>query len=171
MSERWQPAATREVIHLRARMLRDIRAFFDQRGVLEVETPLLASACTTDPNLDSFETRFREQRLFLNTSPEYCMKRLLAAYGDAVFQICKSFRDGELGPGHNPEFTLLEWYRPGLDYGALMDEVEALLRAALAPWRDVLQAHRVSVRDLMSWNQKRNTRIRVGERLRIYVKG
>jgi len=109
-------------------MLRDIRAFFDQRGVLEVETPLLSGACTTDPNLDSFETCYQQQRLFLNTSPEYCMKRLVAAHGDAVYQICKSFRDGELGPAHNPEFTLLEWYRPGYDMFELMDEVEDLMQ-------------------------------------------
>jgi lysyl-tRNA synthetase class 2 len=127
MSERWQPAASREVVHLRARMLRDIRAFFDQRGVLEVETPLLSSACVTDPNLNSFGTRYREQPLFLNTSPEYCMKRLIAAHGDAVYQICKAFRDGELGPKHNPEFTLLEWYRPGYGMFELMNEVEELM--------------------------------------------
>lgn len=108
-------------------MLRDIRAFFDQRGVLEVETPLLSSACVTDPNLNSFGTRYREQPLFLNTSPEYCMKRLIAAHGDAVYQICKAFRDGELGPKHNPEFTLLEWYRPGYGMFELMNEVEELM--------------------------------------------
>ncbi len=128
MSERWQPAASREVIQLRARMLRDIRAFFDQRGVLEVETPLLSGACTTDLNLESFDTAYQDQRLFLNTSPEYCMKRMVAACGDAVFQICKSFRQGELGPGHNPEFTMLEWYRPGYDMFELMDEVEDLMQ-------------------------------------------
>ena len=107
-------------------MLRDIRAFFDQRGVTEVETPLLSSACVTDPSLDSFRTRYQERTLFLNTSPEYFMKRLIAAYGDAVFQICKAFRDGELGPRHNPEFTLLEWYRPAYDMFELMDELADL---------------------------------------------
>ncbi len=109
-------------------MLKDVRAFFDQRGVVEVETPLLSSACTTDPHLNSFATRYRQKDLFLNTSPEFCMKRLIAAHGDAVFQICKSFRDDELGPGHNPEFTMLEWYRPGFDMFELMDEVADLVR-------------------------------------------
>jgi lysyl-tRNA synthetase class 2 len=115
-------------MQLRARMLTDIRAFFDQRGVLEVETPLLSSSSTTDPNLSSFSTQYQEQKLYLNTSPEYCMKRLLAAHGDAIFQICKSFRDDELGPRHNPEFTMLEWYRPGFDMFELMDEVGELVQ-------------------------------------------
>jgi len=128
MSESWRPAASREILQSRARMLKDIRAFFDQRGVLEVETPLLSSACTTDPNINSFSTRYRYQSLYLNTSPEYCMKRLLAEYGDAIYQVCKSFRDDEQGPNHNPEFTLLEWYRPGCDMFDLMDELAELVQ-------------------------------------------
>jgi elongation factor P--(R)-beta-lysine ligase len=127
MSESWRPAASREVLQLRARMLRDIRAFFDQRGVLEVETPLLSSSSTTDPNINSFCTRYQHQSLYLNTSPEYCMKRLLAAHGDAIYQVCKSFRVDELGPNHNPEFTMLEWYRPGFDMFELMDELGDLV--------------------------------------------
>jgi len=109
-------------------MLRDIRAFFDRLGVLEVETPLLSAAATSDPNLSSFTLQHDQQRLFLNTSPEYCMKRLLAAHGDAIFQVCKSFRDDELGPEHNPEFTMLEWYRPGFDMFELMDELGKLVK-------------------------------------------
>jgi len=109
-------------------MLRAIRAFFDERGVLEVETPLLSSASTTDPNLSSFTTHYQQQPLYLNTSPEYCMKRLLAAHGEAIYQICKSFRDDELGPKHNPEFTLLEWYRPDFDMFTLMDELGDLVQ-------------------------------------------
>ncbi len=109
-------------------MLRDIRAFFDQRGVLEVETPLLSTSSTTDPNINSFCTRYQRQDLYLNTSPEYCMKRLLAAHGDAIYQVCKSFRVDELGPNHNPEFTMLEWYRPGFDMFELMDELGDLVQ-------------------------------------------
>lgn len=109
-------------------MLKDVRAFFDQRGVLEVETPLLSSSCTTDPNINSFSTRYQYQGLYLNTSPEYCMKRLLAAHGDPIYQICKSFRDDELGPNHNPEFTMLEWYRPGFDMFELMEELGDLVQ-------------------------------------------
>jgi lysyl-tRNA synthetase class 2 len=108
-------------------MLKNIRAFFNDRGVLEVETPLLSSFATTDPNLQSFSTRFSAKPLYLNTSPEYHMKRLLAAYGEAIFQVCKAFRDEELGPNHQPEFTMLEWYRPGFDMFQLMDEVEQLV--------------------------------------------
>ncbi len=128
MSESWRPAASRTALLRRARVLRDIRAFFDQRGVLEVETPLLSRSCATDPHLTSFATRYQQQELFLNTSPEFCMKRLVAAHGEAVFQICKAFRADELGPVHNPEFTMLEWYRPGLDMFALMDEVAELVQ-------------------------------------------
>ena len=108
-------------------MLNSIRAFFNERGVLEVETPLLSSSATTDPNLQSFSTRFSGRSLYLNTSPEYHMKRLLAAHGEAIYQICKAFRDEELGPNHQPEFTMLEWYRPGFDMFQLMDEVEQLV--------------------------------------------
>jgi lysyl-tRNA synthetase class 2 len=128
MSERWQPAASRKVMQLRARMLKDIRAFFDQRGVLEVETPLLSSSSTTDPNISSFSTRYQQQDLYLNTSPEHCMKRLVAARGDAVYQVCKSFRDNERGPKHNPEFTMLEWYRPGFGMFDLMHELGELVQ-------------------------------------------
>lgn len=109
-------------------MLRDVRAFFEQRGVLEVETPVLSSSSSTDPNLSSFTTCYQHQALYLNTSPEFCMKRLLAAFGEPIFQVCKSFRADELGPLHNPEFTMLEWYRPGFNMLELMDEVADLVR-------------------------------------------
>jgi lysyl-tRNA synthetase class 2 len=125
--EGWQPAASRQALQSRARLLRDIRTFFEQRGVLEVETPLLSSASTTDPHLSSFSVHYRQRELYLNTSPEYCMKRMLAAYGEAIYQVCKSFRDDELGPVHNPEFTMLEWYRPGFDMFDLMDELGELV--------------------------------------------
>ncbi|MBT8129403.1 MAG: EF-P lysine aminoacylase GenX [Gammaproteobacteria bacterium] len=128
MHEGWQPAASLQILQTRARMLQDIRVFFAQRGVLEVETPLLSSACTTDPHLHSFVTRYRQQRLYLNTSPEYFMKRLLAAHGQAIYQVCKAFRDDESGPQHNPEFSLLEWYRPGFDMFHLMDELTELVQ-------------------------------------------
>ncbi len=127
--ENWPPLASLELIKTRARMLRDIRAFFDARDVLEVETPLLASAGTTDPHIESLQTVFAEQRYCLQTSPEHAMKRLLAEHGAAIFQICKVFRDEELGPMHNPEFSMLEWYRPGFDMHPLMTEVEALVTA------------------------------------------
>ena len=108
-------------------MLKNIRAFFDLRGVIEVETPLLSRYSTTDPHLDSLQSRFRDQFCYLNTSPEYAMKRLLADWKKPIYQICKAFRDDELGPNHNPEFTMLEWYRPDYDSVKLMDEVADLV--------------------------------------------
>lgn len=121
-------------------MLKSIRAFFEVRNVIEVETPLLSRYSTTDPHLDSLQTHFRGQPYYLNTSPEYAMKRLLAGWQQAIFQICKAFRDDALGQVHNTEFTLLEWYRPGFDMSQLMDELERLIESlwrALAVEKDV----------------------------------
>ncbi len=143
----WRPAASPETLVLRARLLAGVRAFLSSRGVLEVETPMLSRAATPAPALDSLETRVRlpgaaaPARMFLHTSPEFPMKRLLAAGCGPIFQLCKVFRDAEAGPRHNPEFTLLEWYRPGWRSNELIDEVEALVAELLAarvpspPWR------------------------------------
>jgi len=128
----WQPEAALEIIKLRARVLQDTRAFFHARGVLEVETPVLSSASVSDIHIQSLQTSISGQPAYLHTSPEYPMKRLLAAHGVAIYQICKVFRDDELGPFHNPEFSMLEWYRPGFDLSALMAEVEALIIALSA---------------------------------------
>ncbi len=126
----WQPSCSLEALHLRARLLHDIRAFFQARSVLEVETPLLCHSTGTDPQLAFFSTDFHSlphrQALFLQTSPEFAMKRLLAAGSGSIYQICKAFRNGEVGRFHNPEFTLLEWYRVGFTLQALMDEVADL---------------------------------------------
>jgi len=119
---------------MRAGLLGRIRGFFAARGVLEVETPLLCSAGVTDPAIESLTVTggaSLESPRLLQTSPEYAMKRLLAAHGEPVFQIARAFRDGEAGPRHNPEFTLLEWYRPGFDHHALMDEVAELVQHCL----------------------------------------
>lgn len=126
----WQPSASIETLRLRAALLRHVRAFFDARGVLEVETPLLSRAAITDPNLASDEVRLPglADSLYLHTSPEFFMKRLLAAGSGDIWQLCKVFRGAEQGRRHNPEFTMLEWYRVGMDHFALMDEVAALLR-------------------------------------------
>ncbi|MEJ2095364.1 MAG: elongation factor P lysine(34) lysyltransferase, partial [Gammaproteobacteria bacterium] len=99
-------------------------------GIMEVETPILASSTATDPNIRSFETRLHTEpgnRLYLQTSPEFHMKRLLAAGSGSIFQISRAFRDEESGRYHNPEFTMLEWYRPGFDHHELMNEIESLL--------------------------------------------
>ena len=130
--ENWQPKASIDTIKKRAQMLYKLRAFFDVRDVLEVETPLLSAFRTTDPHLNSFSTDYQNKQYYLNTSPEYAMKRLLAQYQQPIFQICKSFRVDELGPNHNPEFTLLEWYRPGFSLTQLMDELALLLNAISA---------------------------------------
>jgi len=133
----WRPTASLEVLAARARVLAEIRGFFAEAGVLEVETPALSSAGATDPALGSLGTRYTGPlapsgaRLWLHTSPEFPMKRLLAAGSGAIWQICKVFRDGERGSRHNPEFSLLEWYRPGMSLAALMDEVAALIGRVL----------------------------------------
>lgn len=126
-TERWRSKVSEKVLLERALMLKNIRAFFDGKGVLEVETPLLSQFATTDPHLESLQSRFREQVCYLNTSPEYAMKRLLASSKRAIYQICKAFRDDELGVTHNPEFTMLEWYQPGYDGVQLMDELAELV--------------------------------------------
>jgi lysyl-tRNA synthetase class 2 len=130
----WAPAATTAVLRARAELLQRLRAFFTARGVLEVETPALSRRAVTDVHLDSFSTLYAGPgepgglTLFLVTSPELAMKRLLAAGSGPIFQIARAFRNGERGRLHNPEFTLLEWYRPGFGPEALHDEVDALLQ-------------------------------------------
>lgn len=135
-------------------MLAAIRRFFAERGVLEVETPLLCHAAGTDPNLHPFTAEFRQPGqpqgvpLYLQTSPEFAMKRLLAADSGSIYQICKAFRNEESGRCHNPEFTLLEWYRVGFGLEELMDEVEALLAVLFAGARPLPPTERVSYRAL-----------------------
>lgn len=149
--DNWRPSASLAALKLRAQILARIRAYFDRTGVLEVETPALSRAGTTDPHLHSFTARSLAPRdstlpLYLHTSPEFAMKRLLAAGSGSIYQICKVFRGGESGRRHNPEFTLLEWYRVGFDYRQLMDDVEALLRAVM-PGAPSSPAERITYRD------------------------
>lgn len=148
----WTPCASLDAIRARAELLARIRAYFAGAGVLEVETPIASRAAVTDPALASLRTRWHGPRrrsglpLYLHTSPEFPMKRLLAAGLGPIYQICKVFRDGERGRLHHPEFTLLEWYRPGWDHGRLMDEVADLVRLGLG--RPDLQVERIAYRDL-----------------------
>jgi len=142
----WKPSAQIETLHLRATLLKKIRLFFDERNVIEVETPYLSRFATTDPYIESFvvndqTTLFssktfskkvsRKETRYLHTSPEMPMKRLLAAGSGAIYQICKVFRQEEQGRLHNPEFTMLEWYRPGMSYRELMKEVAELVEYVL----------------------------------------
>ncbi len=125
------PTASLKHLRLRARVLEQIRAFFKARDVLEVDTPILALAPVTDPHIQALKTRislFGAQDFYLQTSPEYYLKRLLAAYPISVYQLGKVFRDDECGRHHAPEFTMLEWYRLGLDDHALMEEMQALFQ-------------------------------------------
>lgn len=129
----WRPRASLETLRLRAEVLATIRRFFAERGVLEVETPVLAAAPVTDLHLHALRTSFRGpgfdrgRELYLQTSPEFAMKRLLAADAGPIFQLARAFRDGEAGAGHNPEFTMLEWYEAYTDYNYQMSQFEELV--------------------------------------------
>ena len=139
----WQPAATLQTLRQRAALLAQVRRFFSARQVLEVETPILSKAANTEPQVESFTTTFSgpgatsDCSLYLQTSPEFSMKRLLAAGCGPIYQIGRVFRQGEAGRHHNPEFTLLEWYRPGFNHHQLMEEVEQLTLQLLEPYLDL----------------------------------
>ncbi len=133
----WRPTASIEALRLRAALYARIRAFFAQRQVLEVETPILSAAGNTDPNIRSFRTDYTGPAAggasprWLRTSPEFALKRLLAAGVGDCYELGRVFRDGEAGSRHNPEFTMLEWYRAGWTHRALMAEVAAVVFDAL----------------------------------------
>ncbi len=127
----WAAARARQVLQ------RTVREQLEALGYREVETPLLVPAPGMEPHIRAFEVPFvpetdvgRARTLYLHTSPEYAMKRLLADGSGPIFQICKVFRNGEVSPTHNPEFTMLELYRPEADYRAIMDDLETILAAA-----------------------------------------
>ncbi|MCK5478339.1 MAG: EF-P lysine aminoacylase GenX [Methylococcales bacterium] len=148
----WKPACDLKHLRLRAQMLTTIRTFFYHRSVLEVETPLLCHATGTDPQLDFFSSFYHGstvgREMFLQTSPEFAMKRLLAAGSGSIFQICKAFRNGEAGRFHNPEFSILEWYRVGFTLHQLMDEVVELFEVLLDDHCMIESTYRVSYSEL-----------------------
>ncbi|HTQ35765.1 MAG TPA: EF-P lysine aminoacylase EpmA [Steroidobacteraceae bacterium] len=127
----WRPVATAQVLRRRATLLEATRAFFRERGVLEVETPVVLAATATDVHVESLALAGAPPR-YLQTSPEYSMKRLLAAGSGDIYQICHVFRAGESSPQHNPEFTMVEWYRLGQQLPAIMAETAALAGLLLA---------------------------------------
>ncbi|MCM2132100.1 EF-P lysine aminoacylase EpmA [Larsenimonas rhizosphaerae] len=149
----WAPTASLARLRARARHLATIRCFFAERDVLEVETPVLGQGGSTDPYLASLSleasTPEGRRQLWLQTSPEGHMKRLLAAGSGPIFQLARVFRDGETGRRHNIEFTMLEWYRPGMRFDALIDETCALISRVLGKplavtrlrYREVFKAH------------------------------
>lgn len=123
----WKPGASLEALRCRAKLMAQLRDFFACRAVLEVDVPLLAKSTVTDLNIDSITASVGLADAFLQTSPEYFMKRLLAAGSGDIYSVGKAFRDAEIGRKHNPEFTLLEWYRCGWDDHQLMQEVVDLV--------------------------------------------
>lgn len=125
----WRPGANLAMLQRRADLYHQVRSFFAARAVLEVDTPLLGETGVTEPHIDCLALTCNGRPAWLQSSPEYYLKRLLAAGCGAVYSLGKVFRDGEAGRRHNPEFTMLEWYRPGWDEHALMGEVEELLVA------------------------------------------
>lgn len=143
----WQPSVSRRILESRAQQLSWVRGFFAGRGVLEVETPVLGQCGVTDVNIDSIAASPMAVagQSWLQTSPEYHMKRLLAAGSGSIYQISHVFRDGERGRRHNPEFSLLEWYRPGFDDEQLMTEVAELV----CGWLGLPEPDRIGYRQLL----------------------
>lgn len=150
----WQPSASFDALRLRARLNATVRAFFAERGVIEVETPVMSMAGNTDPNIASFQLEFSgrtdgaPRARWLRTSPEYPLKRLLAAGLGDCYELGRVFRDGEAGGRHNPEFTMLEWYRLGWDHTRLIDETAALVQDALALVGRTATLSRIAYHDL-----------------------
>ena len=134
----WPPCAAPDALRLRASVNRRIREFMAERDVLEVETPVLSRAGNTDPNIESFHVEFAgrtdgaPRTRWLRTSPEFALKRLLAAGVGDCYELGRVFRDGEAGGRHNPEFTMLEWYRVGMDHVGIAQETAALAEACLS---------------------------------------
>lgn len=148
MTDLWPPSTTLEALQMRAALMKHLRKFFDARDVMEVETPLLCRHTNLDPYLESINVHYGHQLtaskgspaltsaepdvLFLQTSPEFAMKRLLASGCGSIYQLSKAFRFAELGRHHNPEFGILEWYQVGLDYRQLMNVVADLVTQLFA---------------------------------------
>lgn len=142
-SPAWMPSASIEALKARANLYHYLRTFFAERQVLEVDVPVLGQDTVTDPFIDSIRARNGAEWLYLQTSPEFYMKRLLASGSGDIYSLGKAFRAGEQGARHNPEFTLLEWYRLGFDDSQLREEVSELLQGVLP----IQQVQQLSYRD------------------------
>ena len=150
MTTDWRPASGPRAAATRAAMLRRIRGYFDARGLLEVDTPALSLAAVSDTQIESFaiaDTKVSPAPLYLHTSPEFCMKRLHAAGYPDIYSICRVFRDGEAGRRHQPEFTMVEWYRLGFEFNAIIDDTLAVIEAALGERAPGDEPRQVDYRD------------------------
>lgn len=148
----WQPSASIEMLRMRSQLLSKIRHFFQQRHYLEVETPVMSRFGITDVYLSNIKAMFRNESYCLQTSPEYHMKRLLAAGSGPIFQLARVFRDDELGRWHNPEFTMLEWYQLNIDHHQLMDEMDELLQMALQCQPMIRKTYQQSFLEICDFN-------------------
>lgn len=147
----WRPSAGPDTLVLRAKLLQRARRFFADRNVLEVQTPVLVSSACPDPNIPGIAAQpWQGDTMFLHTSPEHAMKRLLCAGSGDIYQIGPVFRDGEAGRNHNPEFTMIEWYRIGYDQQQMAAETVELIKMLLASANDIasnIKVVRISYRD------------------------
>ncbi len=148
----WRPSASIETLHLRAAFLRKIRTFFMENGYLEVETPVMGAFGVTDVYLESIEVQCLGQPYYLQTSPEYHMKRLLAAGSGPIFQLSRAFRDDEAGRWHNPEFTMLEWYRPGVNHYGMLEEMDAFFQHMLNTKPLVINTYQAVFEEVCGFN-------------------
>lgn len=149
-SDSWRPTGTLPVLKLRARMLANARNYFAARNVLEVDTPVLSRYAVSDVNIESIEAHLQLDTgtsYYLHTSPEFCMKRLLAAGAPDIYQICRVFRDGERGHRHQPEFMLAEWYRLGFGLEQIINDTLDFIRATLGDAVTPGPTRRISYRD------------------------
>lgn len=151
----WRPSASIEALRQRAQLLQSLRVYFAAAGVLEVETPYISVHGTVDPQIDAIPVQalvtangYQQASQYLHTSPEFAMKRLLAADVGDIYQIARVFRDGEAGRHHNPEFTLLEWYRVGFDHQVLMRDVDQLVQMVAEDIRPLAESQYVSYQAL-----------------------
>ena len=146
----WRPASGPAAAASRATLMRRVRAYFDAAEVLEVDTPALSSCAVSDTQIESFgipESVISERALFLHTSPEFCMKRLLASGYPDIFSLCRVFRDGEAGRKHQPEFTMIEWYRLGMDLTDIIHDTVQLISQTLGDNAPVAAPVQLDYRD------------------------